>query len=64
MMLLKPYRSTFFTSNKANTFLQLCNNFDNDGIEVFNDDLRVELNQIIKSKTAEPETEDEEKLEE
>ena len=61
---VKPYRSTFFASNKANTFLQLCNNFDNDGIGVFNDDLKVKLNKIIQRKTTEPETEDEKELEE
>ena len=61
---VKPYRTTFFDSNKTNTFLELCDNFDKYGIEVFNKDLRAELNQIIKSKTAEPETEDEEELHE
>ena len=61
---VKPYRSTFFALDKANTFLQLCDNFDQHGIEVFNDDLRVQLNQIIKSKTTQKETEDEEKLKE
>ena len=61
---VKPYRSTFFALDKANTFSQLCNNFDQDGIDIFNPHLKEKLNQIIKSKTAEPETEDEEELEE
>ena len=61
---VKPYRASFFALDKANTFLQLCDNFEKNGIEVFNDDLRVELNQIIKSKTTQKETEDEEKLKE
>ena len=60
---VKPYRTTFFDSNKANTFLQLCDNFDQDGIEVFNQHLKEKLNQIIKTKTTESETEDKKELE-
>ena len=61
---VKPYRASFFALDKADTFLQLCDNFDQHGIEVFNDDLKEKLNQIIKTKTAQKETEDEEKLKE
>ena len=61
---VKPYRSTFFALDKANTFSQLCNNFDQDGIDIFNPHLKEKLNQNIKAKAVEPETEDEEELEE
>ena len=61
---VKPYRSTFFALDKDNTFSQLCNNFDQDGIEVFNPHLKEKLNQNIKAKALEPETEDEEELDE